>query len=51
MEYVIEILEQQINSDTADLIWAINKEDNDIIERQKERLRQLQNVMDLIRIK
>jgi len=46
--YAIQILKNQVISDSVDLTYAIDTHDKAIEERQRERLNQLQDAINLL---
>jgi len=46
--YAIQILKEQVISDSVDLTYAIDSCDKAIEERQRERLNQLQDAINLL---
>jgi len=46
--YAIQILREQLADDAWDLSLAVETKDKEIEERQKERLQQLQDAMNIL---
>ena len=49
MEYVITILRKQVLKESRDLTWAITFKDKDAETRQRIRLNDLQDAMNILR--